>query len=273
MTALERNRKTRELAAAVREIWRGAAMWRIWSSMAAWDIRRRYRRTGLGPIWATLSHGIYIGALGALFSVLWNQDTSFFLPYFASGFLTWVLLSTLVSESCTVFVAVEPLLKQSALPYTVFVCSLISRNLIVMAHHLVVYLVVVIVFSVPVGFVTLLFVPGLAVLLFAVSWLAILIGMACARYRDIQQVVASALQLSMFVTPIFWAPESLPASLRPWLVEPNVLYHVIMLVRMPLIGEVPELKHWLVGVGVGIVGWGMTIYFFAKFRQKLIFWL
>jgi len=40
-------------------------------------------------------------------------------------------------------------------------------------------------------------------------WVALLLGMACVRFRDVQQLVTTVLQISLFVTPIFWPPRAL----------------------------------------------------------------
>ena len=59
----------------------GMKRWHLWSWMAASEIRRRYRRTVLGPFWATISLSIFIVSMTLIFSNLWKTDNSKFLPY------------------------------------------------------------------------------------------------------------------------------------------------------------------------------------------------
>ena len=77
--------------------------WRLWFYLSYADIRRRYRRTVIGPFWATLSMAIFIGAMGIIFSTLWHQRINHYLPFFASGFVVWTFFSTTLSESCSTF--------------------------------------------------------------------------------------------------------------------------------------------------------------------------
>ena len=45
------------------DIWGGAQRWPMWTRLAWSDVKGRYRRTFLGPFWATLSLGTVIVAM------------------------------------------------------------------------------------------------------------------------------------------------------------------------------------------------------------------
>ena len=261
------------LSDALNDFAEGWRLRRIWWTMAMLDVKRRYRRTILGPFWATASHAIFIFSMGFIFANLWKMDISDYLPYLASGFVIWIFVSTSMTESCGVFFSQEGTLKQTSLPYTLFVFNLVSRNLITLGHHLTVFVVIVIFFPVEVNWNTLWFIPGIAMLCITSAWVSILLGMICARFRDVTQLVVSFLQIVMFVTPIFWPVEQMSAKARLFIVEPNLIYHAVSIARMPMIGEAPPLFSWLVILGLNVVGWSVTIFLFAKFRRTLVFWL
>ncbi|MGE0474491.1 MAG: ABC transporter permease, partial [Nitrospirales bacterium] len=52
----------------------GTLSWRMWGRLGWLDIKRRYRRTMIGPFWTTLSLGIFILTLGIMWAHLWKQD-------------------------------------------------------------------------------------------------------------------------------------------------------------------------------------------------------
>ncbi len=54
--------------------------------MAYAEIRRRYKRTLIGPFWVTLSIAIFIGSMGFL-------EISSYLPFFASGYVVWIFFN------------------------------------------------------------------------------------------------------------------------------------------------------------------------------------
>ena len=262
------------LGAALKDYIDGFLQWRLWIDIALGDMRRRYRRTVIGPFWTTLSLAIFVTSMGILFSLLWHMSISNFLPYFASGFICWTFFSAIITDGCQTFVSGEGLLKQVALPYALFAWLVVARNFLVFLHQIVVYIVIAWLFHVPVNENTLLVIPGFLLLFFSGSWIAIFLGFLCARYRDVQQVISSLLQISMFLTPIFWPVDQLGHSLKAYvLMNGNVLYHYIAIVRQPLLGLAPAgLSWWVVSVTT-LLGWLLTLYTMARKQKQLIFWL
>lgn len=248
--------------------------WRIWIYMAFTDIRRRYQRTIIGPFWVTLSVAIFIGSMGIIFPILWHTNMQTFLPYFASGFILWTFVSSITIEACGTYVDAVGLIKQTTLPYSVYANNVVTRNVIVLLHHLTVYLVVMLLFQVPINLNTLLFIPGMLILCLTSSWICILFGLISSRFRDIKQVVASLLQVSMFLTPIFWSPSQLGSGHKAQLlVGLNPLYHFIQIARAPLLGQRPALLDWIVTIAICLLGWFMTLRLLGKYKKHLVFWL
>jgi lipopolysaccharide transport system permease protein len=105
-----------------------------------------------------------------------------------------------------------------------------------------------------------------------ILWIALLLAVVTARYRDIQPLVGSILQVGMFVTPILWERQRLSGPLSV-LVDYNPLYHCIEIVRAPLMGRAPELWTWIVLIVGAIAGWSVALYLFSRFRRRLPYWL
>lgn len=259
--------------AALEDIAEGLRRWRLWGRMGWGDIRRRYRRTVLGPFWTTLSMAILVVSVGIVFATLWKMDISVYLPFLCTGLIAWIPISTVLTESCNALVSGESVLKQVRVPYSLFIYATVWRNLIVMAHHLVVYVVVARIFDVPVNMNTLLVVLGVAFFALNSMWIGLLLGMVCVRYRDLQALVGTVLPIVMLVTPIFWPPELLAGSGRLALVDANVFYHVIDVIRAPLLGKAPAMLSWIWVGGLAVFGWSITFVLFSRFRSRLCYWL
>lgn len=261
-----------ELREALNDIYLSTLSWRLWVYMAIAETKRRYRRTLIGPFWTTLNLAIFISCMGFLLSSLWKQNMSEFLPYFCSGFICWSLIASLFTEGCNTFITAEGLMKQLPLPYTIFSYFTVAKNYIVFFHHLIILIGVVLIFHVPINFNTLLLIPGLLLVFITGLWITMFLGLICAKYRDIMQIVNSALQLSMFVTPIFWKPGQM--GRRGLLIaDINPLYHFVDIIRSPLIGQAPGINSYLIVGGISIIGWIITVRFFTNNYRKLIFWL
>ena len=259
-------------AEAFDDIVNGLRLYDMWGRIGYAEIKRRYRRTVIGPFWSSLSLAIFVVILGITWAQLWKIDPKEYLPFLSAGMICWFLFSAFVTEGCQVFIASEGLIKQLRISYMMLVCSLIWRNLIVFIHNLVIYIPICIYGQVPVNIYTLAVIPGLFFLCLNGVWIVIVLGLLCARFRDIQQVVISLLQISMFVTPILWSPKLLTGR-AVVLVDYNMIYHYIVIVRDPLLGQPPSAWSWFMVIVATIVGWAFTLYLYSRFQRRIAYWL
>jgi ABC-type polysaccharide/polyol phosphate export permease len=245
----------------------------LWGRLGWLDVKRRYRRTLLGPFWTSISLAVYVVSVGIVGAGLWHQDIQEYLPFLISGMIAWLLVSTMINESCALLVTGHALFRNVKFEYSILAYALVWRNFIIFFHNLVVYVLIVGALKPElIGFTALLAIPG--VILVAVNgvWIALLCGMFCLRYRDVTQIVGSVIQISMLITPIFWPPESLDGSRRLIFVETNPLYHMIDLVRGPLLGRVPGITSYVVVLLITVGGWVLTYRVFAHFRKRIAYW-
>lgn len=157
--------------------------------------------------------------------------------------------------------------------YSILAYALVWRNLIVFMHNIVIYFVVAMIFiSDALRPLVLLSIPGLLIVMINGIWISLLLGMMCLRFRDVQQLVTSVIQIAMLVTPIFWPESSLQGKARLIFVTFNPLFHFIDIVRAPLIGHTPQFQSYLIVVAVTIVGWIVTYVIFNRFRKRIAFW-
>ena len=152
----------KEIRVGLADIRRGLSSWRTWWMLAWNDVRRRYRRSGLGQFWLTLSMGATIGGLGYVYSHLFGVDVSTYLPYIAVTFVAWGIISAVIVESCTALSEGDQILRQIPLPRSLFACRVIARNFIVAAHNVLIVPVVFVWFHVGINANILWLIIGLA---------------------------------------------------------------------------------------------------------------
>ncbi|MGB5218005.1 MAG: ABC transporter permease [Smithella sp.] len=237
------------------------------------DIRQRYRRSSLGPFWITISMGVLIGALGLVFGNLFDTSMKEFLPFLTVGLILWTLITTILTEGCTGFTVAEAIIKQISLPLFTHILRVIWRNLVIFGHNIVIYPLVLLVFWLPLRPSAALSVVGLVLLMINLSWMALLLGVLCTRYRDIPQIVSNLLQVFFYLTPIIWMPHLLPKRASFLLLDANPFFHLIEIVRAPLMGTLPSALNWLVCIMLALAGWGITILFYGRFRSRIAYWL
>lgn len=249
----------------------GFFRYNLWSALAWEDVRRRYRRSTLGPIWLTISTGLFILGLGPLYGKLFNQSFSEYLPYIAISYVSWSLISGVISDACTVFVTEESLFKQIKLPYSLFCYSLVTRNFIFYFHNLLIVVIVFLIYPTVINTYSLLLLLGLLSIAINALWVSLLLGLACTRYRDIAQIVNSIMQLMLFLTPVMWKIDML-GNLR-WVALINPFYHFLEIIRAPLFGMPPTKLNFAVVLAFTILGWIGTLFVFARYRSRIPFWV
>jgi len=245
--------------------------WRLWVALASRDIRRGYRGSFFGHVWIALSLGIFILIIGNIYTLVFKMDAATYVPFLCSGLIVWRLLSSFILEGGSVFLGSGGFIKGFSIPLSVFLYKSILKNLIMFGHYLLVFVIVLVVMSVPVTAATLLVIPALAVIALNGLWVLALMGIMCTRFRDIQQLVSSLMILLFFVTPVLW-PESRVDDLREIVVF-NPLYHYVEILRSPLLGRAPDVISWVVTLGLTIVGMAATFPLFARFRTRLVYWI
>ncbi len=256
---------------AVRDVSNGATLWPLAWTLGWLDIKLRYRGSMLGPFWLTLSTGIMVASLGVLYSTLFQMDLHEYLPFLSLSIVLWNFLSALVSESCMTFTEADSVIRSVRMPFFVFAIRVVMRNLLALAHNILVIVVVFAVFLVWPGWHALLALPALILWVADALALALLLGSFCARFRDIQPIVNSVMQIAFFLTPVIWKPEQL--KLRAYLLPLNPFFDVLDIVRGPLLGHTPGLMTWLGAALYSLVLCGVAWAFFARARGRIAFWL
>lgn len=259
------------IVAAWNDLTSGLSKSWMWSAMAMQDIRLRYRGSILGPFWLTLSTIIMVAAMGVIYARLFHMEVSRYLPFLTIGLIVWQFISALINEGCQTFLAAQNVIQQVPLPFSIHVWRTVYRNLIVMAHSVVVVPFVLIIFRVEIGWNVISIVPAIGIIALNGVWVSILLGMMSARYRDIPPIVTNFVQVIFFVTPIFWPPDAV-GSWKPFLVL-NPLFAAIDVVRAPLMGTEPTPYSWMSLLIVTILGCVVTFALFAKFRSRIPYWV
>jgi ABC-type polysaccharide/polyol phosphate export permease len=257
------------LHAALNDILEGLRRWELWVTMGWYDVRQHYRRSVLGPFWLTLSMGIMVGALGFLYGGLFGHSAQDYIPYLALGLIFWAFTASFMTEGCTVFTAAAPFIHQVNAPLSIYPFRLLWKNLIILAHNALVFAAVAAVFGVWPGAAGFLVVPALMVVCLAGFSISFLLGILTSRFRDIPPIVTSLVQVLFFVSPILWKPEQV--TLRA--LYGNPFFHLLNILRQPLLGELPALHSWIFSLILTVVVSLLACFCFIRFRARIPYWV
>ena len=257
---------------AIHDIVSGLYGWRIWYLLGVTEIRKRYSRSHLGQFWLAITNAVSIAAIGFMWSFIFKIDIKEYLPFVAVGFIYWSLVAGSMNEGAEAFINSGKYMHQLTIAKSSYVYSVILKNLIILAHNLVVLIPVFIFFPNKLGWVSLLVLPGLLLTLWGGIATIFILAIVCLRYRDVRSLVANVLQVSFYLTPIIWKPNLVPGRVYEFMIY-NPFAVFLALVRDPLLGSFPDHNYVLVALMINLVLSIVALVLFARYRARLAFWL
>jgi homopolymeric O-antigen transport system permease protein len=224
-----------------REVWRYREL--IWT-LAARDIKVRYRQALVGMAWIILQPLIQVAIFSSLFGRLIEEqgDTvaaATGVPYEVStfcGLLFWTLFATIVSSATGCLVDYRHLLTKVYFPRIVLPLAACLRPLVDFGVGLAVLIVVMAWYRV-VPTVALLALPGVVLLtVLAALSLGLWLSALNAHYRDFGIVVPFALQMGFFISPVVYETSRLISTDWRWLYGLNPMASLLEAARWCVLG-------------------------------------
>lgn len=241
--------------------------------MLGWnDVRQKYRRSKLGPFWLTINMGILISVISIVFGSIYKIQIDYFILYISMGLIFWNFISSMIADGCHGFIHSESIIKQLPIPLFSHIMRVLWRNLIVLAHNLLILPVIFLAMHKLPPISSLLALPALLLIILNLAWIVLLLAIICARFRDITQIVANLMQILFYATPIIWLPTFIPDNLLD-LVYLNPIYYFLEIIRGPILGEVPHVNIWIVPFIFLIPGWILVLIIFKRYKNRIVYWL
>lgn len=244
----------------------GCALFFAWG-----DLKARYRRSVLGPLWLVLGTAIGVAGLGFLWSALLKMDRASFIPSLTTGLVIWQLIAGCVTESPSVFIKNASIIRNLKMPYLFFPIQLLLRQLLNFSHNLVVVIVVLLIFPPLLNMNQWLLIPGFILLVGNLLWIILVLGMLGARFRDIEPLIGALMPMLFFLSPVIYRPSNLGMKEQiAWL---NPFTYFISLVRDPLQGVAPPVFVYQVSLIMLVLGWFLALWLFDRKHHRIAFWV
>ena len=141
-----------------------------------------------------------------------------------------------------------------------------------------IWLILVLVFRLDLGWNVFLFIPALALMVINGVWVTMLFGIIATRFRDVAPLLEALVQLLFYVTPIVWTTKTLrdqggEVAQRARIAELNPLYHYLEVVRAPLIGEPLAAYHWVIVLAGTVIGLFLAMIAMRQWRFRVPYWV
>jgi ABC-2 type transport system permease protein len=237
------------------------------------DIIARYKRSVLGIAWTMLNPLGMMLVLTIVFSHVF-KTTPAYPVYVLTGLVAWNFFSQTSILAMHQFQWGGSLIHRIYLPKTVFGISAVGTGLVNLLLSLVPVILVMVILRVPIR-PSVLFLPVsiICICAFALG-VGLFLSVTAAYFWDVAEIYQIALFAWMYLTPVIYPEESIPASFRWWLFHLNPMYYFIKLFRLPLYdGVIPDAKIMLAAFGealvVLVIGWSVFTSKSDEFAYRL----
>jgi lipopolysaccharide transport system permease protein len=227
---------TRGLAALqLRALWeyRELLYFLVWR-----DVKVRYKQTALGVAWIILQPVVSTVIFTFIFGGLLNVPSNG-LPYavFAyAGLLPWQYFAGSLTRTSTNLVDNANLVSKVYFPRLVIPLSGVVSGLVDFAVGLVILFVLLLIYRLPLSPTVLLLPLFLLLALVTALGFGLWLSALNVRYRDIKQLIPFIVQIWMYLTPVIYPVDLLPAPLRP-LLALNPMTGVVSGFRWAVLGD------------------------------------
>ena len=244
----------------------------IWWTFAVEDMQQRYRRSALGLAWVLIGFGAFVGGVTVFFAGLTQRDPLHYALHVGLGFAAFSFLVSALVEGCQVFTSAQGWIKSVPLPLSIYVYKCVVRLGLIFLLQSVCLLPLLFMSGQGLGPQIILLIPVL--LLFGVNAICAqyLLGMICARLRDLTHLVQATTRLLLFVTPILWVRGDMDGT-RGLIADLNPVAHYVEVFRAPILGEPIRDLSWMVVLGGTALLCTLTLLIGARLRRQLVFWV
>jgi lipopolysaccharide transport system permease protein len=262
------------MAAALADLGETIRLWPLVWTLSFFDIRLRYRGSLLGPFWLTLSTAVMVGSIGFLYAKLFHQNVAGYLPFLSISLVLWNFIATITSEGCTCFTASEGMIRAMRMPLSLHAARIVVRNLLVLAHNIVVIALVFAIFRTVPSLDCFTLIPAFALWLIDSMAISLLLGIFGARFRDIPPIIASVVQIAFYLTPVMWNQTMLAhRGVSLVLIKLNPFFALLEIVRGPLLGYGLESGAWLSAIVYSVLLVVIAGAVFVRARPRLAYWV
>ncbi|MEZ5947469.1 MAG: ABC transporter permease [Hyphomonas sp.] len=243
----------------------------FWSYQAYQKVRLQYAHSLIGPLWVTLTMAIQLIALTFLFTGLSGADLSVVAPWIAIGVIAWTFFSNSLNEAASVLLSNRGYFMEAETSIAGFVISILIKNTIIAAHHLILFAGLVVWFRLWPDTNWLWLLASIPVFFLTTASLALILAILTPRFRDLRPLTGNLLMVGFFLTPVMWRPQSLIKN--EFIATFNPLTHLLAIVREPLLGHPPDQLAWVMAICLCLLSTGLAIFLLGAVRHRVTLWV
>lgn len=190
-----------------------ADVWRyryLASNLISSDLRSRFRRSAIGPLWAIIQPMGYTFVVSYVLSVVIGQDFQSFWLYLISGWLIWDVIAGGATGGIHALTSGVGYLRQARIPLFIFQFRVAMGGFVTLFFAFIAMLVVMVITQQPPawGPQLTLIAPLLVLLFLFVMPMTIIFSLLATSFRDLPYILPILVQLGFLSSPVMLPREA-----------------------------------------------------------------
>ena len=239
--------------------------------LAVGDIKSRHSKSVLGPLWIPFSTALFVGIMGSLYATLFGRDPSVYFPHMTAGFIIWQILDAGIRDGKQKLISSRSIVLQVPIGILTLSIELTIKIIVIFLYNVPVFIVVLLIYPVPIGLHTMQFLLGLALVIFTLVPVIVTASVVGLRFRDLNQLLDSIMRVSFFLTPVIWMPDMV--GNRAVYLNANPFYYYLEIVRAPLMGTEIPIHVWPVALAMTVTVTIVAACVLSRSKHEFALWL
>lgn len=246
----------------------------FWGFSSWLDIVASYRRSRLGVVWMLMPSILYVWGVGSFFAGIQGKPLFVFAAHVALGVTVFRLMATVITESTTILSSNQAFILDGHVRLTDFVLRVVAKAGFYFLIALPVVASALLVYPQLQASGLALLMLGLPLVVLNLIWIGVVMSLLGARFPDISQLTNSIFIFAFLLTPIIWYAEWAPAgTVRGELMRMNPLFHMVELIRAPILGESIDTATYVYIAVMTVVGWTVATFAYRRYARFVPLWV
>lgn len=213
--------------------------------------------------------------LSVVFGRIFKAEIRDYAPYILSGMIIWEFVIASAINGALAFVQADAYIKQCTHPLAIYTLRTVLTNVITLSLAsltLIAWVLVVMPHNLGWSWLAALTVFPILVL---IAWpLATILAYIATRFRDLPHALGLVFQAMWFVSPIYFKSDVFRGGELHGLVDYNPIYHLLEIVRAPLLqGIWPTLTNFVYCGATAALLITIAVLLGMRAEKKVIFYL
>lgn len=254
--------------AATADILDGLRLRSAWVELAKEDIGDQHRMTLLGPLWLLINYLAFAGTFIFVFNQASFGDS--YGAYVATGLLAWFYMMETISQSVSLFSREEAYIKGTTLPLSAYALRLVTQSIIRSGYALAGCVALVMISGVPITPAWIWSLLGVLLLIAVTPPVVMLCAFVGAYFPDSRYIIANAMRIGMFLTPVFWRYEQSHGAQHLFYYW-NPFTYFVEIVRAPIVSGAFPAFAFAISAAIGAILWILALFVLGSYRKHVVF--